>query len=214
MRRTICSTLILVGMFCCGYATHEQFGPADITINCKCHEIQKPQKIPEPKISKSKAQKPVPVSEKHLTLFVGSDQKYAEWFNQHRGLKLLSTECNFNVISWSDPRFTRYNISVVPAILLQTSTGKVVYAAQGQDFPQSADQMHCILTEKIAECPLFDWMKPKPKPSPTPVNPDNVIQEDPATKPDSQINYLILGAIAAATGAAGYFTAPKEEEEV
>lgn len=128
----------------------------------------------------------------HLTLFT-SEQEYVQWFQDHKELQDLKVATNFNVIKSTDPRFGRYHIDITPAILLQNSEGRVIYAAAGKRFPKSAKELNFQIRKQIATCPwLFPKPKPKPKPAPKPAPvPTPTPSPDPDDSEDRPLKDLI-----------------------
>jgi hypothetical protein len=180
--------MLVAGVLCLliGFTIGEKYNEIVTLVLCDCEVAPLPVRMPMPPFvppsdlenqpEEQEAEAPpeqaVPVADMHLTLFLKKGSRfsaqydqYIRWFDTHAGLSQLKAASNFNVMYTNDPRFARYDIEVIPAILLQSADGRVVYEASGHDFPNQADRLHEALAGGITACP---WCRPRPQPTPAP----------------------------------------------
>ena len=136
-------------------------------------------------------------SEYYTTVFVHADwrkradeRQMVAWFQSQPELASLKAQTRFNVVEEGDPQY-EWHIKVLgglPAVMIQTDKGRVIYKTSGKDMPGASNVMAADLVELFNKRPwlrIRPWKRPRPCPQPCP---QPGPEPDPTPKPSPDID--------------------------
>ena len=156
----------------------------------------------------------------HTSLFlhhgwqsIDQDRQLAAWFETEPKLASLKAQTKWHLYTDDDPIYLdrfRETVPVLPAVVVQRSSGEVIYKASGAHLPSRPGPLANDITATInRKCP-GPWCRPVPQPVPKP--PEPVVPEPdqtvviPDTTPPAESNdgqWLLAIAIAGIALTAG-----------